>query len=84
MSRLTRQFVISIYGRERTASLTGIRWLGLLDKHAGEHSFTNGPGMILEAGPYSTSLPDQQSLLALRQTLLKLARRQARPERVSE
>jgi len=84
MSGLTRQFVISIYGRERTASLNGNRWLSLLDRHAGRQAFTNGPGTILGSGPYSTAQPDRETLLRLRQSLLELTRRRARPEAVLE
>lgn len=72
ISALVRRLIITLYGREQVASLTGESWLKLLDTLSGSTDFTNGPGRVLEYGPYQAAAPDQ--LQPLRRCLIGLCR----------
>lgn len=52
ISGLIRRYVVTRYGRARTAGLTGQRWLQFLDRISDSNDFTQGPGKCLADGPY--------------------------------
>lgn len=75
LSALLRRLALSLYPRERVASLTGAEWLAFLDRSMGAPVFSRGPGRLLASAPYA---PDDEVDMA---ALLELAR--AWVERVS-
>jgi len=66
LSALLRQTCLGLYPRRRAASLTGPRWLALLDAPLAEPGFSQGPGRVLAAAPYQRQARmDSEALLAL-------------------
>jgi hypothetical protein len=70
LSVLLRRIVISYFPRTDVASLTGDEWLRFLDNCGilsdKERGFQNGPGKILNSGPYQARLDlDTQALIRL-------------------
>ncbi len=69
VSTLLRRVALMKYPRAQVADLTGRDWLLFLDRHGGDGRFINGPGSVLEAGPYrndvKSSAVDKQGLLQL-------------------
>jgi len=70
LSVLLRRISISYFPRADVASLTGEEWLRFLDscgKRADNNQgFLNGPGSILDSGPYQARLDvDSQALIIL-------------------
>jgi len=72
ISRLTRQYAITRFGRDRTAGLTGTKWLGFLDQSSNSKSFSRGPGAVLAYGPYKQ--PTKHDLEGLKRILEAWAR----------
>lgn len=50
IAELVKRVALTIYPRERVASLTGDKWLSFLDASAKTREFTTGAGRRLEAG----------------------------------
>ena len=70
LSVLLRRISISYFPRADVASLTGEQWLRFLDSCStitdNEQGFLNGPGRILNDGPYQARLDiDGQALVVL-------------------
>jgi len=67
LSTLLRRIAISLYPRADVAALTGQLWLEFLDRTGGERDFTQGPGSILNHGPYRPFVDavDAEALLQL-------------------
>ena len=70
LSVLLRRIAISYFPRTDVASLTGDDWLRFLDKRGAitdsEQGFLNGPGKILNSGPYQARLDvDTHALIVL-------------------
>jgi hypothetical protein len=49
LATLVKRVALSVYPRERVASLAGERWLIFLDETGVTHAFTRGPGAGLRA-----------------------------------
>jgi len=62
-----RRVALQRYPQEEVASLTGSAWLEFLDATGGDGEFRNGPGQVLETGPYRQHVQGVavDSLLAL-------------------
>ena len=52
ISSLLRRMAILRFGRQESASLTGIAWLELLDSAWPRDDFSRGAGVLLEDAPY--------------------------------
>jgi len=70
LSVLLRRIAISYFPRSDVASLTGDDWLRFLDRSGAladsDRGFLNGPGKILNSGPYQARLDvDTQALIVL-------------------
>jgi len=52
LSSLLRRICLSLYPRAEIASLTGERWLTLLDRALSQPQFSQGPGRLLTEAPY--------------------------------
>lgn len=52
---LLRKVAISVYSREKIASLTGAEWLKLLDNSVKNAGFSKGAGRILIDAPYQAN-----------------------------
>lgn len=50
LAELVKRVALTVYPRERVASLTGSAWLSFLDASANTTDFTRGAGTQLEAG----------------------------------
>jgi len=72
ISRLTRQYAITRFGRNRVAGLTGSKWLVFLDQSSKSKSFSHGPGTVLASGPYKQ--PAKYDLDGLKRILEAWAR----------
>ena len=65
LSHLLRRYAMAIYGRERVAGLTGLKWLDFLNEKGLTSQFTDGAGRVLVSAPYGSQEPVQgQELLA--------------------
>lgn len=80
-SRLARQVLIVVLGREQVAGLQGRAWLQALDSVTDEPQFGAGFGNLLEAGPYQRSPEvgqhDLDSLLDAMEELIRAAGRRS-------
>ncbi len=66
VSALLKRVALRRFARSRVADLTGSAWLNFLDETGGAGQFSNGPGRVLEQGPYApTPECDAQALRAL-------------------
>jgi hypothetical protein len=66
VSALLKRVALRRFDRERVAKLTGAGWLAFLDRTGGNGQFAEGPGRVLEQGPYApTSDCDAPALRAL-------------------
>jgi hypothetical protein len=52
LSQLLRRFALARFPRAEVAGLTGEAWLGFLDHHTQDNSFTGGIGRALAEAPY--------------------------------
>ena len=76
LSMLIRRYCLSVYGREQTAGLTGIAWLGFLDRKGETHGFTSGVGRVLQTVPYGGRDAVQgEALIGLVEQWLKRTRK---------
>lgn len=69
MAELLKRTALSVYAREKVASLTGPSWLAFLDRSAGMKAFVQGPGNRLEGLAYDPRLwdkLDKEDLLELK------------------
>ena len=74
LSRVTRRYAISVYGRERVASLSGEQWLSFLDQAMEPPgAFSQGRGRILGEDLYRPGAVD--GVAELGQLLLDWSRR---------
>lgn len=71
LSVLLRRIILSRHHRIKTAGITGIAWLKLLDKHFGSKEFSEGPGQLLLTGPYRLVDPEKSDV----DRLIKLCRK---------
>ena len=66
ISSLLRRMAILRFGRQESASLTGIAWLELLDSAWPRDDFSRGAGVLLEDAPYrKQSESDNSELFSL-------------------
>jgi len=71
---LLRRAALVRLPRNETASLTGHRWLALLDRMAGVRGFSEGTGRALASAPYERAPElDGEALLRLVDTWLRKA-----------
>ena len=56
LATLIKRVALSVYPRERVASLTGEQWLIFLDETGGTHAFTRGPGRWIARLAYEPQL----------------------------
>ena len=63
LSMLTRQVVLSLYPRENVASVTGEKWLALLDRLGNTDGFLQGAGRQLLTAQYRNQPIEQAELL---------------------
>jgi len=70
---LLKQTALTAYKTEDVASLTGNAWINFLDRSARTDQFTQGPGKLLLAGPYSKTSPsdDLAKLVKLAEQWIK-------------
>ena len=52
-----RRTALAAYPRDAVASLSGVAWLGFLDRHYGGKAFSEGVGAVLADGPYRDLSP---------------------------
>jgi len=52
VSVLLRRLALVRYPRDQVAGLAGAQWPAFLERTGGGSGFTQGPGLILAAGPY--------------------------------
>ena len=52
LASLVRRTALAAFPREQVASLTGAAWLSFLDRTDGRHTFSEGPGRVLETSAY--------------------------------
>jgi hypothetical protein len=65
ISILIRRVALSVYPREQVAPLTGRKWLLWLDHSLDDGGFVDGPGRVLDDGPYRPEFGDSAELEAL-------------------
>jgi hypothetical protein len=56
LATLTKRVALSVYPRERVASLTGESWLAFLDETGHTEAFTSGSGRWIARLPYEPQL----------------------------
>jgi len=78
LPELVKRTALAAYSRETVAPLTGLKWMGFLDKTLSTTEFTNGPGQLLLQISYRNhealdelSAAQTAPLLALLRTWIK-------------
>ncbi len=67
LNQLLKQVALVHFPPEEVAALSGEQWLAFLDASGGDGAFCDGPGRVLELGPYQASvrIDDRDELLNL-------------------
>ncbi len=66
LSVLLRRICISVFDRNKTASMTGKEWLQFLDEYIDNREFSQGIGSVLITAPYQATVNfDHDELLSL-------------------
>jgi hypothetical protein len=65
ISILIRRVALSLFPRAEVAPLNGRQWLEWLDRPLGDGRFLEGPGRVLDDGPYRPQPGDHADLDAL-------------------